>query len=222
MTLKKQKALIEQDDWDILIILDATRYDYFKIEYKKYLPEGRLYEVECDPGGGWAYHNFTRKYDADYFTANPNARPISAFNRVVDIWKVGWSEKLGTVPPWEVNRAVLNDSWDRAVIHYLQPHGPWIGKHSLYKPSKLRRHLGGDVELIPILKSKPVSFLHQIYIDNLRLVLKYVSALLESISGHVVITSDHGEALGEEGRYLHTPMYSSPEIRHVPWCEIHV
>jgi len=217
MSILIQKDLIEKDDWDVIIILDACRYDYFLTEYPKYLPLGYVEKVLANPYGGWAYSTFTRKYDAVYFTANPNARPVHSFKRVVDIWREGWDEKLGTVPPWEVNRAVLREDWDRAVIHYLQPHGPWIGKHSLYESSELRPRLGGDVELIPKLRKLGKWHVKELYIDNLHLVLAYASALLESIKGKVVITSDHGECLGEHNKYLHTPMYEVPEIKLVPW-----
>lgn len=37
------------------------------------------------------------------------------------------------------------------------------------------------------------------YTDNLKIVLKAVSQLLQEIEGNIVITADHGEAFGEQG-----------------------
>jgi len=50
------------------------------------------------------------------------------FYRVVDVWKDGW--KNGTVHPLEVNkafhRAYLRYKGKRFVLHYLQPHQPFL------------------------------------------------------------------------------------------------
>ena len=229
--MQRQKDLIHSTNWDILIVLDACRYDYFKeINWIK----GKLSCVRSPAPHTffWFKATWPKKYDAVYFSANPliNSKGIPSpelgnldahkhFKRVIDVWKSGWDEELGTVPPWEVNKAVESyyDYDSRKVIHYMQPHGPWIGKHSLYKASKFRPGLGGDVELIPKLKELGKWCLRELYVDNLHLVLAYVSALLESIKGKVVITSDHGECLGEHNKYLHTPMYEVPEIKIVPW-----
>jgi fructose/tagatose bisphosphate aldolase len=59
------------------------------------------------------------------------------------------------------------------------------------------------------------SELHQAYVDNLRYVLGEVVRLARRVDCPVVITSDHGEHLGEKGWYLHEE--DSWLIRQVPW-----
>ena len=72
--------------------------------------------------------------------------------------------------------------------------------------------------------------LKEAYRDNLRLVLKHAADLVPMLEGKVVITSDHGEALGEHGLFLH-PLFrpyfphrswglAVAELRIVPWFEV--
>lgn len=62
-----------------------------------------------------------------------------------------------------------------------------------------------------------VEALRQAYEKNLRFALRYVKNLLEDISGRVVITSDHGERLGEDEKFGHQTTQSDPILREVPW-----
>jgi hypothetical protein len=68
--------------------------------------------------------------------------------------------------------------------------------------------------------------LHRAYMENLRLVLDEVETLLDSFRGKTVITSDHGELLGERlpgipvKDYDHWYGLHVPELLDVPWFEI--
>jgi hypothetical protein len=61
------------------------------------------------------------------------------------------------------------------------------------------------------------------YLDNLRIVLEAASTLVGEIKNHfrsrIIVTSDHGELLGEYGLYMH-PHYELPELCVVPWLEV--
>jgi hypothetical protein len=59
------------------------------------------------------------------------------------------------------------------------------------------------------------------YEDNLRIVLEYVRMLLERVEGEFVVVSDHGELLGEEGRFGHIKERErlAPLIT-VPWFRV--
>ncbi len=52
------------------------------------------------------------------------------------------------------------------------------------------------------------------------MVLESVSELLEYLSGRILITADHGEYLGEYGRYGHGLVPRRPPIVEVPWLII--
>lgn len=65
-----------------------------------------------------------------------------------------------------------------------------------------------------------VDFLREAYEENLCLVLEEVKKTIERIPGDVVVTSDHGEFLGENGLYSHQSWSDSPILRKIPWLEV--
>lgn len=62
--------------------------------------------------------------------------------------------------------------------------------------------------------------LHELYEKNLRHVAVYARELVNYLSGKIVITTDHGELLGENGEYDHRPEYYTPQLVEVPWLEL--
>jgi hypothetical protein len=61
---------------------------------------------------------------------------------------------------------------------------------------------------------------HDIYKENLRYVLDEVELLSNNIeASKSVITSDHGQALGESFCYDHIPGMNQHVMRAVPWAE---
>lgn len=62
--------------------------------------------------------------------------------------------------------------------------------------------------------------IRRLYKANLDIVLKFVDRLTEELSGRVVITSDHGELLGERGLWLHPRETDIPMLRNVPWFKV--
>ena len=226
-----QLKLIRETDWDVLIILDACRLDYFKA----YNPiRGKLIPA-YSPGSctiEWLNAVFPGYYDFTYVSANPfvnSRRPIREydarkhFKRIVDVWDWGWSEELSTVPPWNVNKAVLENLDRRMVVHYIQPHGPYIGEIKL--TIRGRGVAPGDPmphndEIIRRVKRGEISveLLSRAYVGNLKLVLKYVEELVGRLPHRrIVITSDHGELLGEDGQFLHPCGSRNRLLREVPF-----
>jgi len=152
--------------WDFLIILDACRYDYFEKIFRNYIYYGNLYKA-ISPATWtfeWAKKVFPRTYnDVIYISANPYIRNSPAitnkqvknifiddqpfvsekhFFKVIDVWRSGWDETIGTVHPKTVNRAVLdvinNYPDKRVIVHYMQPHYPYFSLGGRkFKPRKL-------------------------------------------------------------------------------------
>ncbi|RLI40500.1 hypothetical protein DRO64_08910, partial [Candidatus Bathyarchaeota archaeon] len=65
-----------------------------------------------------------------------------------------------------------------------------------------------------------VSRLREAYRDNLRLVLEYVNKIVKETEGGIIITSDHGEMLGEYRLFLHPCRIECKILRLVPWLEV--
>lgn len=200
-----QMNFLQELNWDHLIILDACRYDFFEQEIYKYL-KGKLSKA-LSPASftyEWLKNVWKEFYNLTYFSANPivNSKGITVhgfrakdhYKQIIDVWDQGWSKELSTVPPWSVNRAVRRFKPAKSVIHYMQPHACMHGEISI------------DV-------------LRQAYRDNLRTVFKYVTKLIPHLHGRVILTSDHGELLGEYGLLLHVGV-RAVELRLVPWFEV--
>lgn len=270
--MNDQATLIHERNWDTLVILDACRYDYFEMLHSRYL-NGTLRKVESpvDPRTGyatsdWCNKVFTGSYDdTTYISATPRVNSQVAvdgfhggdhFNTVVDLWDHGWDEDRGTVLPEVVNDATLQkrDHTDRLIVHYIQPHFPYLG---LDRPqtvkenrperrntlayqmrttvgAKVRYHLGDERtrKLLQILGIEPINHMDEIirkhgskalkeaYEENLIRALEAVSALVEQLSGSIIVTSDHGELLGENGYYGHSYVPRHEQITMVPWFEV--
>jgi hypothetical protein len=150
--MKDQRFL--ESEWDYCLVLDSCRYDVFSDVYDEYL-EGRL-EKRRSIGSStpeWAYRTLTGDLDIAYFSGNPFINslgiPLNELKwgascdyewtatdhlaEVIDVWKHGWDDDLGTVPP-ENLAASLRDNQDavertdRTVLHYMQPHAPYLSR----------------------------------------------------------------------------------------------
>lgn len=140
-----QRLRIWKKDWKYLIILDACRYDYFQKIYREYLT-GKLEKVRS-PGSmttEWLDRVFSSGSwnDVVYISANPyiNSKRIPwgepdpkkhfGFFKIIDVWDWGWNDELGTVHPREVNKAAILAvklyKYKRFIIHYMQPHYPYL------------------------------------------------------------------------------------------------
>ena len=273
------------EEWDYLIILDACRYDYFEKTWRKYFDRGQL---SCKKTVGtatvqWRDNSFTQYYDdVVYVSANPYINSVKTvkgfsgadhFPKIYDVWKSGWVEELGTVRPETMTTAaidaVTNHPGKRVIIHYLQPHAPYLSlgadsggfpmpdldsgrvmtgtnkgntntrtKRKMLKRLmplfKNNRILGDHPEwflrsLLGMTAKSPMDAvrrkygkkgLRRAYMSNLEIVLKEVVVLLEHLSGRIVVSSDHGEQLGENRCYTHIPDSQSPYLLNVPWLVI--
>ncbi len=246
-----QTLFVNSNKWDYLIILDACRYDTFEKYVWKYL-DGKLLRA-WSPGGytvKWFRRTWTKIYkDVVYISSVPfikrkDIKIRRKFLRIVDAWDIGWDEKVYTVPPWNMNKIVLQEikftkirrklgkypSRVRFVIHYVQPHAPYLAGPINF--SKLYELYLGEIKdkvgivpehaillhLFNVLKDtkKVNEALRREYEENLKLVLKFVAEIIPYLQGKIVITSDHGELLGEYGLYFHPIDALIPELRCVP------
>ena len=227
----------------LLIVVDGTRYDIFKVVYSKYL-SGILYKAIVPPPHtyGWLPKVFSlpefdniRIFYARLGIASHDIR-IEDFvprNRNIQVYVVEphMFRELGTVLPSEVNSVVLREGLcGRDIVWYVQPHFPWVCDrdlslklmrevliHDYVPPDAIRRRL----KTLGIGRKRVV----KAYICNLFVALKGVKELLDIVKrldikyDRIVVTSDHGEMLGEYGLYLHQE-YDLPQLTLVPWLEV--
>lgn len=153
--------------------------------------------------------------------------PKEHFLNLVEVWRESWDEQLGVCPPEPVtNRAIdLSSTSDKMVIHYFQPHGPFIGE--VRRTGSLEDYktdvAGGAVEkgIWSAARSGDISLreLRDMYMSNLDRVLGAVGELImETDYEKYLVMGDHGEALGEYGQFYHS--IEHPKVREVPWASI--
>lgn len=154
-----------ESDWDYCVVLDACRYDVFSGLYDEYL-DGSLEKRRSNGSSTpeWAYRTFTNHHDIAYFSGNPfinsHGIPLNELKwgascdyewaaadhitDVIDVWKHGWDEELGTVPPESLETAFREhretvDRAERTVLHYMQPHAPYLGRGKGQKLTQIRK-----------------------------------------------------------------------------------
>jgi hypothetical protein len=232
------------EDWDNLLILDACRYDMF--ERYSGLP-GRLEHRHTRGTDTTEFlkANFDGRdlRDTVYVTANPqlyhNRDEIDAkLYRVIDIWREeGWNEEHGTVLPETVTeyaqRAAREHPNKRLVVHYIQPHYPFIESETEFD----KRHLaapdaGGQGEgkaenvwgqlMTGALDATPAD-IWQPYVSNLKRALPHVEELMRELGGRTVVTADHGNMIGERSFPIPIREWGHPrgiytdQLVRVPW-----
>jgi len=205
-----------EDEVDILLVLDACRYDYFVLCNDI---EGELLKLylQCESTISWFNKTWREYWDAVYISANPNinSRGIghlyyakNRFKKIIDVWDFGWNEKLGTVPPETVTKVAKNFVDENLIVHYIQPHAPYIGEPRLDISSWrgcrckfLNLPLKGKDRTQEFLAQRNFELLKRAYRGNLERALQSVKNLLQVIpqKKRIAITSDHSELLGDDG-----------------------
>ncbi len=253
-----------EEDWDLLIVLDACRVDAMRAvadEYDFVSTTDSVWSVGST-SKEWMVNTFTDTYGEDirntgYLTANAWANKLFAAETDFTRWttanddliqQFSFSERLlsrrtvsaedfryykdistlssenpygGNVFAEEVTdwaiKAGRTESFDKFVVHYMQPHAPYLG----------RTVADGEVSTLDNHEESPFDALKSgvsqervwnAYLDNLRYVLNNVERLLENYDAErVVITADHGELFGEFGLYSHGAGIVHPDLKRVPW-----
>ncbi|MDD3492739.1 MAG: hypothetical protein PHU95_02770 [Candidatus Thermoplasmatota archaeon] len=91
---------------------------------------------------------------------------------------------------------------------------------------KMEKALGfikvaGDEEVFRVAERYNKTKLRKLYEDNLIRVLKEVRLIASVLPGKIVVTSDHGELLGEKDFiWGHPGKYNHPILKQVPWFEL--
>lgn len=224
-------------DWDVMIILDACRFDLFR----EFAPEHSVYERFNSVSSKFSCASTSREWFKKGFVSAPNndvsnvhyvtqnpflpKADIDRFHDVERLWDVEGEDPSGRLPPSTVTDVALDayDSTeaDQFVVHYLPPHAPFLhceGKYNLGEKS-----WGGE--------SHDVWFGLQVgefdegevwsdYGRNLLTVLDEVQRLTKYISGDVIVTADHANGMGELGQYGHPGYVPLPGIKRVPWAKM--
>jgi hypothetical protein len=223
-------------DWDMLIILDACRVDLMEEVADEYsFVEG----IDSVPSAGsssgeWMRQTFTNEYASEmqqtvYITGNAWSSKVLSeddFLMLDEVWKYIWDFDIGTIPARGLtDRAICvgrEYSPDRMIVHYMQPHHPYVPKPNLGTNPVLDPHNQSD--RIPIWDDIRAGNIDpddvwDAYRENLRYVLDELELLINNRDAErVIITSDHGNLFEEFGLWSHMKGVSIPQVKKVPWC----
>ena len=219
-----------EKDWDNLVILDACRYDCFE---EQVWFEGRT--SKCISRGTTSREfirgNFTERtaHDVVYLSANPwymrlheeIGAELHDYVNLHDEEHRDAADGLTTLPETVTRHAMETAEKypnKRLIVHYMQPHQPFLSEFGREK-FDARKDTMLTVKLSDVTRNDVI----QAYRENLDLVLREVVPLFESLVGKTVITSDHGELLGESQRPIPVRGYGHPggvyidPLLEVPW-----
>lgn len=219
-------------DWDHLIVLDACRYDAF-VDYVSEDDDidGTVERVTSRGSTTieWLNRNFTGWYpDIVYITANPQVSPHTGLSRyreedfnsdnhfptVIQLDDREEYRDRGVTAPEHVTAEAIDAHEEhphrRLIVHYMQPHEPFIGSDL------------GEGVMIKDLRERGCSWdeIRDEYMNNLARVMDAVTELLDALEGRIVITADHGELLGEHGVFRHPHGLYFEELVEVPWMVV--
>jgi hypothetical protein len=221
-------------DWDLLIVLDACRSDMMKVCMFEY-PFLNSMETIWSVGGHskeWLENTFKSASsdlirETAYVTGNHHSDtvkdlPFAAFK---DLQTIGLQDELPAPPAHVVTDSAINvdreKEFDRLIVHYMQPHKPFISKYGERTDVQVKKwSTGWELYQNYITGGISKRELWQGFVNNLQYVLSEVALLLENIDApRTVITSDHGNAFGEDFLWDHEIGVQHPSMRRVPWIE---
>ena len=226
---------IWDEDWDLLVILDACRPEWMvgvADDYDFINNVDTIHSVGSH-SKEWITKTFDDKYsqtlsDTIYITGNHYADNIDeskleAFETAHNYG--GWAYDSASPPANVITdlavQAARDNNWERCVVHYMQPHKPFFTKTESRGDFSVQEWSLG-YQPYRNLFSENISReqLNNSFQSNLNYVLNEVELLLENVDApDVVLTADHGQALGEDGLWDHTIGVKHPSMRRVPWVE---
>ena len=227
---------VYEREWDVLVVLDACRPDTLRTVAPEF---AFLDGIETLRSVGscsseWLENTFMTRSAREavgrtaMVTGNTwTDRYLEAdrFALLDEVWKYAWDEDLDTVPADAVTdramRVARAHDPDRLVVHYMQPHHPFV-PDPVAGDSGMARTGAHSSETSPWVLLRrgdlPTSRVREAYEANLRYVLESVATLLENVEGRVAVTADHANLFGERGLYGH-PMHAPvPALLEVPWA----
>lgn len=222
---------IERTDWNLLIILDAARYDSLR-GIADAVVSKEISPASSTPEFLPAVEEANIFADDYYVSASPQSTKRTTGAKHTEYLEEYWDDRLQTIPPGPVydRASELVRNGKSVVAHTLQPHYPHICR------------INGDLEPVPggfhpeeidirpddVLQGyltngnyslKDLQRSYEICLEFAWEEAKGVAQKLRQEGYTVAITADHGELFGEYGFVNHPTHVPVPTLRHVPWIK---
>jgi hypothetical protein len=238
---------IFQRDWDVLIILDACRYDAIREIADEYDFIGDIDKIWSVGSTSleWLTLTFQKEYQdlinhTSYVSGNPYIDHVfyqqkwPPQDRILPFGPSNYDTVTHSDFEYldEIRRYGVDHESGSVPSRVITDRAISVGRSK--NPNRLIVHYmrphepydKGDDPLGPHVIQRlqqgdlDADRVWNSYLDNLRGVLDEVRIFLNNIDAEeVVITADHGEAFGEWGFYGHTVACPHPSVRRVPWIK---
>ncbi|ELY79681.1 hypothetical protein C487_06013 [Natrinema pallidum DSM 3751] len=234
-SFNKKGIDIFEEDWDNLIILDACRYDIFEkiadlpgsLDYR--ISRGSAtYEFIPANFNGRELNDTVYVTTNSWYTTTRDGLNSNVF-KLIDL-QYGLNDASALDPYFETVKPEFvtekaqeaNEKYPnkRLIVHYLQPHHPFIGS---FGREKFRHKSSSLGEVLKQTEDWTREDVLRAYKENMDIVLEEVKELLSDLQGKTVITADHGEMIGERHMILPLRDYGHPSgiyypsLVKVPW-----
>jgi len=231
---EKEEESIFKEEWDTLLILDACRHDLY--EEVNGETEKRTSLASKTPGfisetfSGEDYSDTVLvtgnpHYSKKHFRELTGRKVGEIFHEVFRTYQEDWNEEENTVLP----EALIRDAKTarklfpnkKIIVHLMQPHYPFV--NSDLEKGGIRPDLDHQKEDFSLWQKAEMGDYQQeklwkAYRRNLEFIMDEVEGHVEGLEGKIVITSDHGNLVGENGLYGHPALNKSvKQLREVPW-----
>jgi len=158
------------------------------------------------PSNEFGYFHIQSPENTDYGIKTPPPKPI--VDHAIHAWR---------------NRSEYD--LNRLVVHFMQPHAPFRSRPEWFDSDGISdKHDEGISKFIwQRLRDGEVTYdeVWEAYQDNLKWVWEDgVSVLKNNINADIVVSADHGNAIGEYGMYGHPMGCPVSSVREVPWYRI--
>jgi hypothetical protein len=222
-------------DWDVLVLLDCARpemFDEVSDEYD-FISGDRTHQSVASCSFEWLWKTFSPEYAEElgqtvYVTGNPNTIDVDGtryLQELIDVWNWGWDDERHTVPPRQITeeaiRTARDQDFDRLIVHYMQPHAPFLSAPDVVAGGMNRpgeNNAGHNIQSALRSDDLSKSRARELHLDNLRCAIDDVEILRKNIDAEkMVLSSDHGQAFGEWGFYGHPCGIPISALRKVPW-----
>jgi len=217
---------VMEEDWDNLILLDSYRSDSF--ENHSSLNGDFSTKVSK---GAWSLEFIVNNFQGEQFhdtvvvTSNPYYQRYSkldqnTFHSIIYTPKTQGIESFDELTEKAIE-AYQEFPDKRLIVHYMKPHAPHVGETSKEFKDKFGDAFPG---MFMLYRSGVISKqeLKKSYVETIGVIEPRVRNLLDVLDGKSIVSSDHGENLGERHYGFTQVGHGNPttECYRVPWLEI--
>lgn len=227
------ESIFEAGEWDNCFILDACRIDLYNEAFTDAEKRVSVGSSSADyVARTYSKGDFS---DVVYVSGNPHTSkekfkeltgrdPVNVFHEIFQTWDTDWVEGEGR-PSTE---AIIRDARTakklfpdkKLVVHFMKPHHPFENFDVSGFDKPLKGNYKESVWAYGELGEISWDQIWNGYKHNLKNIMNDVIPLANELKGVTVLTSDHGNLVGENGMGHHPGNRNEKPLREVPWVKL--